>query len=422
MSQKAKVYTYTPVHVGTGAEIEATSYRVLDDETVARYASGDVLQYADPEDLLNRDILNGLSLKQPRMRDYQRLFDECLDHAHVKPLYTLQWLHGEQKYLPADVEEQVHDLHHPLIPGSTLKGAIWNSLQFTLLKKHIKNSRRELDNYFQSVQGKNGRNRAQIGYLFEVLGHLSSKDANELAKALRGCVLVCDVPFEEYELYEGKRIGSKQRQNGRSNSDWMNRGNSKKGNSIPTKMRECIKKEQTSEVKDLILVDEVRLQYVLNDDRWSRNAFVQEVGSMMNQKRLLECCSIFVKDVLPLDTDPKILDMYDRDTAFGSPTEDDISYALKNLKSQLEHPNPGTYYLRVGKGTTLFFKSIGYLIRKEYPDLYEKYFSTVFEPPMLARKASKDANLWKKIPVTREVLEDGEQYFETAGYIEISLC
>ena len=132
-----KITILTPVHIATGNDIEMPCYHEVNDVTVNRYRFTDILSQLPPKVLTDPHLLNELSSGQPSKKLLYRYIHQYVDYSKLTPLYNLEYTYNESLTKARnDVSEQMHDLHKPFIPGSTIKGTLLNSWKYYLLKSN----------------------------------------------------------------------------------------------------------------------------------------------------------------------------------------------------------------------------------------------------------------------------------------------
>lgn len=277
-----------------------------------------------------------------------------------------------------DVSEQMHDLHKPFIPGSTIKGTLLNSWKYYLLKSNYDQIRPNIYKQIKDGQNKN------LDFHELRFGKSLDKDHENFYKELYSCLLCQDIYFSEMELFFASRKGSKQDMSG----------------SIPTTYKECIPPLQTT---DLVLFhfDEFKLNVL--KDKYKEKPYITLINSFKRDV-FLEACNAFTKDILDADMDKKYFNFYESFVG--------INEQLNEIKKELENPN--TVVLRVGNSTNYFAKTVSYLIKYNDPGLYKECFWKHFAPVDKGKTKPNE----RTMPKTRMIYSNGGKKY-LPGFIKI---
>ena len=151
-----RITILTPVHIATGNEVEMPCYHKVNDITVNRYRFTDVLSQLPPKVMTDSRLLDELSSRQPSKKLLYRYIHQYVDYSKLTPLYNLEYTYdGSLSKARNDVSEQMHDLHKPFIPGSTIKGTLLNSWKYYLLKLNYDQIRPNISKQIKGGQNKN---------------------------------------------------------------------------------------------------------------------------------------------------------------------------------------------------------------------------------------------------------------------------
>lgn len=374
-----KITILTPVHIATGNDIETPCYHEVNDVTVNRYRFTDILSQLPPKVLTDPRLLNELSSRQPSKKLLYRYIHQYVDYSKLTPLYNLEYTYGE--YLNEarnDVSEQMHDLHKPFIPGSTIKGALLNSWKYYLLKLKYDQIRPNIYKQIKDGQNKN------LDFHELMFGESLDKGHENFYKELYSCLQCQDIYFSQMELFFAGREGSNRDMNG----------------SIPTTYKECIPPLQTT---DLVLFhfDEFKLNVL--KDKYKERRYSELIDSL-DRDFFLKACNAFTKDILDADMDKKYFNFYESFVG--------INEQLNEIKKELETPN--TVVLRVGNSTNYFAKTVSYLIKYNDPGLYTECFWQRFAPVGKGKTKPNE----KTMPKTRMIYSNGEKDY-LPGFIKI---
>lgn len=374
-----KITILTPVHIATGNDIEMPCYHEVNDVTVNRYRFTDILSQLPPKVMTDPRLLNELSSRQPSKKLLYRYIHQYVDYSKLTPLYNLEYTYDESlSEARNDVSEQMHDLHKPFIPGSTIKGTLLNSWKYYLLKLNYDKFKHNIHN-----QIKNGQNK-KLDFHELMFGESLDKDHENFYKELYSCLQCQDIYFSEMELFFAGREGSNRDMSG----------------SIPTTYKECIPPLQTS---DLVLFrfDEFKLNVL--KDKYKEQPYITLINSF-KRKVFLKACNAFTKDILSVDMDKNYFNFYESFVG--------INEKLNEIKKELENPN--TMVLRVGNSTNYFAKTVSYLIKKNNPGLYTECFWQRFAPVNKGKTKPNE----RTMPKTRMIYSNGEKDY-LPGFIKI---
>ena len=374
-----KITILTPVHIATGNDIEMPCYHEVNDVTVNRYRFTDILSQLPPKVMTDPRLLNELSSRQPSKKLLYRYIHQYVDYSKLTPLYNLEYTYDESlSEARNDVSEQMHDLHKPFIPGSTIKGTLLNSWKYYLLKLKYDQIRPNIYKQIKDGQNKN------LDFHELMFGESLDKDHENFYKELYSCLQCQDIYFSQMELFFAGREGSNRDMNG----------------SIPTTYKECIPPLQTT---DLVLFhfDEFKLNVL--KDKYKERRYSELIDSL-DRDFFLKACNAFTKDILDADMDKKYFNFYESFVG--------INEQLNEIKKELENPN--TVVLRVGNSTNYFAKTVSYLIKYNDPGLYTECFWQRFAPVNKGKTKPNE----RTMPKTRMIYSNGEKDY-LPGFIKI---
>lgn len=374
-----KITVLTPVHIATGNDIEMPCYHEVNDITVNRYRFTDILSQLPPKVLTDPRLLNELSSRQPSKKLLYRYIHQYVDYSKLTPLYNLEYTYDESlSEARNDVSEQMHDLHKPFIPGSTIKGTLLNSWKYYLLKLNYDQIRPNIYKQIKDGQNKN------LDFHELMFGESLDKNYENFYKELYSCLQCQDIYFSQMELFFAGREGSNRDMSG----------------SIPTTYKECIPPLQTT---DLVLFhfDEFKLNVL--KDKYKEKPYITLINSFKH-KVFFKACNAFTKDILGADMDKNYFNFYESFVG--------INEKLNEIKKELENPN--TVVLRVGNSTNYFVKTISYLIKNNDPGLYKECFWQHFAPVNKGKTKPNE----RTMPKTRMIYSNGEKDY-LPGFIKI---
>lgn len=371
--------TITPVHIATGNIIEIPSYHEINDTQVARYSFTDILSQMPANVLTNPSFLNELSRTNSSKKTLYKNIRNYVDYRKLNSLYTLDYTYNESlDDAGNDVSEQVNDLHHPYIPGSSIKGTLLNSWKYYLLKQNYEKVAKNLPVLFG--------NRFKEFDIYQLMsGKSLSKEDGDIFKDLYGCLQCQDIYFNKMELFFAGREGS---------------GKNMDGEMIPIPYKECISPNQKT-IGSLFVIDEFKLK--LLKEKY-KNSPVKYFIEMFTREKILRACNVFTKDILEVEQDNTYYAFYESFVG--------INEQIKQIEKELKKEN--TIVLRVGNSTNYFAKSVSYLVKKNSPEIFKKYFMDQFAPINKGKTIPDD----KTIPKTRVIYSNGEKDY-LPGFIKV---
>lgn len=371
----------TPVHIGTGNEIESFCYRSIKNNEIARYNFEDIMCQVPQSVLTNPHFLNSFRInanknKFKKKELYQSIL-QYVDYKSLDSIYRLVYtpLYQEDIILNYDVSEQIFDLHKPYIPGSSLKGAIFTAWKYKILKDNygdvLKNFNKLLDKYTTE-------NRRNFNITFPEL-LFGIKNEAFLSK-LYGCLLCDDFYFNDLELFEANRYGTGRDMNGK----------------IPLSYKECIKVGQKSKA-NFLKIDAFKFERLKNE--FTTGIYVNLIRNF-NEKYLFEACNEFTKDIIECEKTDLYLDFYKDFEGINKQIDIINQYLYDN----------NSIVMRVGNSTNYFNKSISYLFKKNSPKLFADN-PRVFMPTSKSKPYS--------IPKTR-VIYTNQSFDYLPGFIKVT--
>ena len=124
-----KITLLSPVHISTGDMIEFPCYYAIPGYPVCyRFKFEDILLQLPYNALTDINLLNHLSNKQSSKKELYSTIKEYVNYKNLRPLYQLTGeMSSQMQKKQYDFSEQIKDLDKPYIPGSSVKGALWNA-------------------------------------------------------------------------------------------------------------------------------------------------------------------------------------------------------------------------------------------------------------------------------------------------------
>ncbi|WP_323091022.1 RAMP superfamily CRISPR-associated protein [Allobaculum sp. JKK-2023] len=365
-NRKTKVTILTPVHVGNGVNVEPVCY-LCKNGVASRYAIEDLLSSLPAEKLLDPANLNRLARGSDSKRDFYSIFN-TRSVPEAKPLYCLDWYEPEtlQAYLSKskgnrkagslEVAEQVKALNLPIIPGSTLKGAIECAFKYTLLKKNYGKVSKNLLTFCQSVK----KTTPSLFYLQLIYG-LDQKQASkydDFVRDLYGCLLVQDLSFRSMELLAVDRYYYDPAKTEYSCG-----------------LSEHISSGEVALTEFPFRIDEFRKELLVK--KYPMDAIQRElIESFCSKEKLIEAIRTYSTDMIENDDLPPDLDL----SGLGK---------VRMLAEQ-QNTKKNSFVMRLGQNTTYFFKTVSRLFYLNDRELFEEYFGQVFSPASMKGKNAPD--------------------------------
>lgn len=366
----------TPVHVGTGNEIEAICYYALNNNFINRYELLDIMSHIPSDVLTDPYFLNSVN-KNANNNNYKKItlfqtITKYVNYNSIKPSYCLEYnpINLNDKIIDRGVSEQTNDLHKPYIPGSSLKGAIFTAWKYKLIKD---NYSRVIDNFYDLVDNNK--------FKFDFCELFFKNKNDDFLKNLYGCLLCDDFYFDQLELFKANRYGS---------------GKDMNGNPIPLPYKECIKVGQKSSATflkiDCFKFEQLKKRYF--------TGIYETLISAFNEKNLLKACNEFTKDIIECEKTNIYLNFYE---GFEG-----INEQIRMIDKCLCNKN--SVVMRIGNSTNYFNKSISYLFKKNSPKLFADN-PRVFMPTSKSKPYS--------IPKTR-VIYTNQSFDYLPGFIKVT--
>ena len=134
-----------------------------------------------------------------------------------------------------DIDVQLKALNKPIIPGSTIKGAIFNAIIYKFLKDNIDELRKAITVIENELS--DGMIKPKVlneAYLVSKILHIPFSLADDFIKFIQSNILCSDIEFESLGLYKSLRAGKKV---------------------LPLNNQECIEKNQVVNAVNLVSVD-----------------------------------------------------------------------------------------------------------------------------------------------------------------------
>lgn len=352
--------TVTPVHVGTGEEKYAMLYRFYDDH-VDCFDEKDLFMQIPDLKLIDPRFLSQLTQwKNSSPSLYlQNYLKQYVRNIKMHSIYTLAFDNSDEKEPYNKISEQIKSLNKPYIPGSTIKGAIYNAIHYTFVKEH-----------FDLSAFDEGKKKFSIDQYLKSLGI-----RDDFMKQVRGSLICRDVFFDKMRLMypDREKITIAQKDSDQDLSG-----------GLPT--FECIDYGQEA-TDDFIIINKERMQY-LKKQALSKNE--EDYLLCLSEKEITRACNIFMHDLFEEANE------LNKKTKFYD--EMGLSRAITALYKETENKSLKYFYLRIGASTDYFSKSISLIIKKKAPDLYNRKFQDWFSP-VGARK--KKAPKPESMPSTR---------------------
>ncbi len=390
----------TPIHIGTGEMVEPICYQVRN-HMARRYSLADVVSGIPAERLCNPQLLNRLTRSNSKM-DYYKIFKT--DRIHGEPLYELKWnidmdVHQEEIHNNSGgsqvIFEQIKSLGKPIVPGSSLKGAIECAFKYTLLKDNLNRVRRNHDSYLDNVR----KSTAEHFYLNLIYGlseqEIRSQKYSDFLHELYSILEVPDLIFDDLEVLYVDRF---------------NIDPSKA--SVPLGAAECIPVGAVGDASELfsINLDKLRILKAKYQDAVS----TQLIDSFCNKENLIRSIQIYMSDMSRSDSAKEYEDLYEDEGAVG-----DCAMQIQKVRTEIRKAseNKDMVVIRIGKYTSYFYKTVSWLFKTEFASDFKYDFYKVFSPAPAGKKNSpKPDTMPRSVPL----LTDDDSTWP-AGYLKVYL-
>lgn len=349
-----KVRIISPVHIGTGNENLSFQYMTSQNKT-CYYNLYELLSTLPAKELVNEDFLNSINSTKKSMTNISKK----IKYDIVEPKYYLSCM-AELSY--DNVFEQIKNLNKPIIPGSTLKGAIISSVCYTFLKCHI-----TMIKDYEKIK-------------FEDLIETVTK-SKELLRDISSNITCLDVQFNNLAIYNAKRATKK--------------------TTISIGYQETISKDQEY-IGDFYHFSSEKLKKYTSEIQ-------KELISMFEKENVAKSINSFTIDALNEDNSVKMQKYYEETNLIN--LQNDVKKYIK-MANDISNNH---CLLRIGKDTNYNFKgSIALLYKTKKFDQYKKNFERYFKP---IRNAKVNANT---IPSTRTFFcDEDSNYLEYPGFVEL---
>lgn len=385
---KTKITIKSPIHIGNGESKRNFEY-YLKNNIVYCYDINQIFECIPSEKLIDKRFLNALTSKEDgsKKKYFNNLINNNVDYNNLKPIYCLR---GEFSQLSnKNVNVQLKSLNKPYIPGSTIKGAIRNAIIYDIVKNNLEkfylyikiNHSMKIDNFIKSLYPND------IAF-------------NDFMMQFFSCIICRDIYFEKMVLVEARR----------DNVDLNN--SSSQNSKLGFENYECIDVNQET-IDDFIIIDNDKIKYSLTKN-YSNYACFSDFIKYLDASNIIKVCSQYFNEIFSEEIA--------MDNINGYYASEGLDTALRTIaKDNVENG----FYLRIGKNTNYFFKTISYLVLKNNPKLYKEKFYQVFSPIALkkANKNQKDKKSFSipkadKMPASRTIYID-DKYAYYPGIIKI---
>lgn len=339
---KTKLSIISPVHIGTGENVMAFEYKNKKG-VLYHYSTNDIFKQLSSKILLDKNFLRNLKetkVAEENFSEKERINKQIqsnVNYNNIHSDYTLEYNFDEAPQ--NNVSPQIKNMKQPVIPGSSLKGALITSIYYDILKKNLKTIyNTDFDRF----------NLEKI--LNNIYPDPNTEDLNiiEFFKDFNSCILCSDIIFDEMIYMKTER----------SHVDG-------KGGNPPLPDVECINAHQ-SKTGNIIYLDKLKANYILNK---YKSTPLKNLLSYLDYSKLVELSQNYFYDL--------ISEEIEIDNKYGFYSEKNL---LKALKTFRDEKSKNIFYMRLGKNTNYFFKSISYAIKKDNPSFYLKHFKEYFSP------------------------------------------
>ena len=380
---KTKLTIISPVHIGTGENVMAFEYRNKKDK-LYHYSTDYIFKQIPGKDLLDKNFLRGLretKLTNKNFSEKEEIIKKIqnnVNYSNIHSDYTLEYNFDEAPQ--NNVSLQIKNMGQPVIPGSSLKGALITSIYYDIIKKNLRTIYNTDFKYFNLNE-----------MLKNIYPDPNTEDLNiiEFFKDFNSCILCSDIIFDEmiYMKTERRHVDGK-------------------GGNLPLPDVECINAHQ-SKTGNIIYLDELKANYILNK---YKSTSLKNLLFYLDYSKLVELSQNYFYDL--------ISEEIEIDNEFGFYSQNKLLRALKALRNE---KSKNIFYMRLGKNTNYFFKSISYAIKKDNSAFYLKHFEKYFSPvKIIPNNGNRSQPIPKaeNMPNTRTIYYD-EIYTCYPGLVKI---
>ncbi len=354
-----KVTILSPVHIGTGNENMAFQYNQNGD-VLNCYKLSDLLATVSADKLISNAFLNSIQIHEKASKQQLISIKKEFDYTKVKPQYQLT---SYDDLVAEQVYEQVKSLNKPIIPGSSLKGALISCACYSFIKKHF--------DLLKPISL--GKLKTEI-----LLSKITGRDNSNILHDISTNIYCDDIAFNKLGLYKTVRATL--------------------SNDIPIGFQETIDIKQTRNGNFYRFEDTDRRLREYN------KPLEKEFINTFKKENLCKAVNEFTSKTLSMDDSAGMQKYYD---------ETDLLYLQKNIEKYIEkikNIDDNKCIVRIGKDTNYNYKgSLALLFREKEPTYFKKNFDKFSPGRRLKIKADT-------VPSTRVFFEENFYY---PGFMEI---
>ncbi|WP_286669522.1 type III-A CRISPR-associated RAMP protein Csm5 [Thomasclavelia cocleata] len=341
---KTKITIISPVHIGTG-ETKLSFEYIKKNNVMYNYNLQQLFSCIPDKVLLDYRFLSSLynSSNGSKRDELNKVLRNHIDYTKSTSQYQLRADFEDDQI--KNVAVQVKSLNKPYIPGSSLKGAVMNAIYYDFIRNHFNS----FCKYIKNEVKKNNRLKGKCNiddflldyYQFEC----SRSDFVEFINLFASCFMFADVFFDNMVLVHAER-----------NKVYID----KKSVNIPIFDFECIDANQ--EFTGNIIKIDSRKRNCLKE-KYQNFKFYDDLIEYISINKIIKVCRNYFKEIIGEEKEMEDVNNY---------------YNMSCIKQMYEEVIPNSFYMRIGRNTNYFFKTISYLIKKNNYKLYEDYFYKVF--------------------------------------------
>ncbi len=391
-----KIKTLSPVHVGTGKQLAPFEYKSFNESGVLyRLSESNVFKFKNREMLLdpkmNSKIFGSLfdnsrDKQEQRNSAIKSLINEIRgnsiatkDDALYSVIENRDINNDSEMY--SNVFEQIKNLSEPYIPGSSVKGMIYNAICY----KYALDNYNESDYSSDKVYGKFDK------YIQEkLLGPLNIqfKDFSTL-----NLLHAHDINFNSMSM------------------NYCDRFNLDNGSTMPIGTLECIAINSEAE-SELYTIDYDRINKLRQLGKLG--GFNEEILSLLTVNYIEEAMKQYNKDLI----DYEIYVYNNLGIVDKSDIDKDLLSQFDKVKEELDGPG---FVFRIGKNTGYFSKTVSLVVWKKNREFFSDNIQDFVKITGKRNDFLKtfEANLFPRTRVTTQ-LSDGS--FSLLGFIKVEKC
>lgn len=379
-----RIDVVSPVHVGTGEK----NMPFLYDEwkgNYYRYLITDLLLKM-PDGLNTYSLYDDLKSFDQSKDTKKKMIDLFRKNVHYKELKSAYALKKEGNIGNNYVFEQVKALDKPIIPGSTIKGAIENAIIYCFIEDYYDECiKDELAGLIVSSPADIKKYSDEKTYLSMIFG-VSKTECKEFLHDVFSCLLCSDITLSNMSIYEGLRISAK----------------NKKGQ--PVGAFECISANQSAK-GNFVTFDKKNKRLI----KYEGMSYMEDFILMFEKENMMRACNDCFQECLDSDYEEELNRIWK-----GKPYN--FSKYNQEIDDFRDYESETSCYIRLGKNTNWNFKGLGLLFKNLDDSFFKRNFKNLFSP---TNENLKDEKI-DLFPCTRTIYVTANDDAHFPGVIKLS--